>query len=117
MSLSKKLEEQASCPHSHLSKEVIFGQKTGDNICSACGETFMRKEEILPPEHRCSIITSVHALLIAFRANPKLKLTSNYEANYIGIYEWALVDSENKIVIPIMASVANEAISADLVRI
>lgn len=117
MSTSKKLEEQAVCPHSYLSKEVIFGQKTGDNICNACGETFMRNEKILPPEHRCSIIASVHALLIAIRANPNLKLVENYELKFVGNYKWALVDSDSKISIPIMAKVADEAISVGLVNL
>lgn len=117
MSISKKLEEQAICPHSHLSKEVVFGQKTGDKICDTCGKTFMSTEEVSPPEHRCSIVTSIHALLIAIRANPNLKLTSNYEAKFLGTYEWALVDSDNKIVIPVMAKIVNEAISSELIKL
>lgn len=117
MSASKELEKQALCPHAHLSKEVIMGQKTGDTVCNACGETFMREEEILPPEYRCSIITSVHALRIAMRANSNLKLVYKYEAKFVGIYEWALVDSEGDIAIPVMSTVANEAKSVRMIKL
>jgi len=117
MSASKELEKQAQCPHGHLSKEVIMGQKTGDLVCNACGETFMKNEEVLSPEHRNSIVMSVHALRIAMRANQALKLVQKYEAKYIGTYDWALVDADNRIVIPVMESVVNEAVSAGAIKL
>ena len=32
------------CDHPSLASEVMFGQKTGDYVCSACGETFSPAE-------------------------------------------------------------------------
>ena len=36
--------KRGECPHPGYSKEVILGQKTGDIICSGCGEDFMPGE-------------------------------------------------------------------------
>jgi len=77
----------------------------------------MRDEKIFLPEHRNSIIASVHALLIAIRVNPKLKFVSNYEAKSGGIYEWALVDFESSTAIPVASAVANDAMSAGVVKL
>jgi ribosomal protein S27E len=36
--------KQGECPHPDYSNEVIFGQKTGDVICTGCGEVFAPSE-------------------------------------------------------------------------
>ena len=106
------LEKQALCPHTYQSKEVICGQKTGDSVCNECGETFMPREEIAPPEFRNSMITSGHALMIAMRVNSKLKLTKNFKTKSGFVYGWALVDETGDFSLPVHSEVANTAISA-----
>ena len=72
-------EKIAFCPHAYRTKEVIAGQKTGDTVCSDCGEVFMPREEIILPELRSEMITTAHALLIAMRLNKNLKINSNFK--------------------------------------
>jgi len=105
------LEKKALCPHKYRSKEVIFGQKTGDSICNECGETFLPKEEVAPPEFRNLMITSGHALMIAMRVNSKLKLTKNFKTKSGDVYDWALVDESSDFSLPVHSEVANTAIS------
>jgi hypothetical protein len=111
------LEKQALCPHTYRSKEVICGQKTGDSVCNVCGETFMPKEDIAPPEFRNSMITSGHALMIAMRVNSKLKLAKNFKTKWGDVYDWALIDESCDFSLPVHSEAANTAISAGRVTL
>jgi hypothetical protein len=112
MTRFSNLEKQAICPHTYRSKEVIFGQKTGDSVCNECGEIFMSNERVAPPEFRNSMITSAHALMIALRVNGKLKLTQNYRTKLGDVCRWALVDETSDFSLPVHSEIANLAISA-----
>jgi hypothetical protein len=111
------LEKRALCPHTYRSKEVVFGQKTGDSVCSECGETFMPNEKIAPPEFRNAMITSAHALMIALRVNSKLKLAQNYETQWGDVYRWLLVDETCTFALPVHSEIANSAISSGRVKL
>jgi uncharacterized Zn finger protein (UPF0148 family) len=106
------LEKQARCSHTSLSKEIIFGQKTGEYVCDSCGESFMTKEVDEPlPEYREQMIVTAHALLIALKVNDNLKLEKEVESHGI-TYDWALVNKENgKVVIPVAYDVAEDCIA------
>lgn len=109
------LERQALCLHLHRSKEVVFGQKTGDSICNDCGEIFVPNEKVAPPEYRNAMIVSAHALVIAMRVNGNLKLVRNFRTNWGDVYNWALVDEGNNIALPVLSDVASSATLAGYV--
>lgn len=117
MTTFKELEKQALCPHTFRSKEVVFGQKTGDSICNGCGEIFMPNEEITPPEYRSTMITSGHALMIAIQVNRNLKLVKDFISKRGYTYDWALVDESRDFSLPVHSNVATKAISDGHIRI
>jgi hypothetical protein len=103
-----KLEQQARCPHEHLSKEVVGWQKSGDKICNNCDETFAPGETIIPVPYRTQMIITAHALLVALRANEDLELKQNVKSSFIQ-YDWALVSkTTGKLVILVAHDVAED---------
>ncbi|MBD2146055.1 hypothetical protein [Sphaerospermopsis sp. FACHB-1194] len=106
------LERQARCLHTSLSKEIIFGQKTGEYVCDDCKESFMTREVDEPlPEYRKQMIVTAHALLIALKVNDNLKLEKEVESHGF-TYDWALVNKENgNFVIPVAYDVAEDCIA------
>lgn len=55
------MENKEPCQHLQTYKEVIMGCKTGDRICSACGETLMPEElqELREAQMKAGIIHPV----------------------------------------------------------
>ena len=110
-------EKIALCPHTFRSKEVIAGQKTGDTVCNECGEIFMPREEITPPELRSDMITTAHALLIAMRLNKNLKIKSNFKTQHGSQYKWILANEDNSTYIPVHSDAITKCTSHGLLKL
>jgi hypothetical protein len=112
------LEEQARCLHTSLSKEIIFGQKTGEYVCDDCKESFMTREvDEPPPAYRTQMIVTAHALLIALKVNDNLKLEKEIKSHGF-TYDWALINKENgEVVIPVAYDVAEDCIAKGYIKL
>ena len=112
MVYANALEKQARCEHANLSKEVMYGQRTGDFVCDDCGADITRhdRNNIVPVEYRDEMILTPHALLVSLKANQELHLVKDVEAPYLRCH-WALVNSSREIIIPVAKGVVEDCLA------
>lgn len=107
------LESKALCEHEHLTKEVIMGQKTGDRVCTSCGECFMRNEKVVPLKYRNDYVSTTRELMIVLKFNPKAKIAFDYKSSrYSPTYPAAVISVGRTMITPVFRDIAQETIEA-----
>jgi hypothetical protein len=110
---SSKIEEQAICEHMHTEKEVMLGAKTGDRICTDCGECIIPGSRDPAVEYRGDYIVTTRELAIVLSLFSGAKIKYNYRQDrHYTEYPCAVVNQDGTIIKPVLKNVADRYLKA-----